>query len=183
MGCLEQWNEENPCAIKDNFEKTTRKHKGCKKCKIETNTDDIHNVITMNIPHEHKDPKTFISTDLVEQQYSATERVTYNCNHCNGSESIITNSLIRLPPILVFHLACFDYNNDKLQCSVSVPKNINLGILNHHGQGTRNGHYTSDYFDFNDNRWKHFDNLIEYEVTEREVIEKRTESAYTFCFM
>lgn len=58
-----------------------------------------------------------------------------------------------------------------------------VGVVNHHGQNTATGHYTSDSYDFKSKKWRLYNDSSVKEVTEHEVRYGRLHSAYIVFYM
>lgn len=58
-----------------------------------------------------------------------------------------------------------------------------VGIVNHHGQNTATGHYTSDSFDFKSEKWRSYNDSSVKEIKEHEARFGRLESAYIVFYM
>jgi len=79
----------------------------------------------------------------------------------------------------------FEKNTDDDIVTISDPNSSYhlVGIVNHHGQDTNTGHYTSDSFDFKSKRWRNFNDSTVKEINEHEVRYGRGESAYIVFYM
>lgn len=58
-----------------------------------------------------------------------------------------------------------------------------VGIVNHHGQNTGTGHYTSDSFDFKSKKWRCYNDSSVKEINQHEVRFGRSHSAYIVFYM
>ena len=58
-----------------------------------------------------------------------------------------------------------------------------VGIVNHHGENTGTGHYTSDNFDFKSKKWRSYNDSSVKDIKEHEVRYGRTQSSYIVFYM
>ena len=58
-----------------------------------------------------------------------------------------------------------------------------VGIVNHHGENTETGHYTSDSYDFKSHKWRSYNDSSVKEINEHEVRFSRGTSAYIVFYM
>ena len=142
----------------------------CGSCHYESASQEPFTVLSLSIPTSGE----CTLTNLMENSFRDCS-IEYRCPVCNKNRFSVRRTLNKkLPPILMIHLDCFEYNisSRKKQNYVDFPleqlnlsdqaskdKNVSYNlcaVLNHYGS-MNSGHYTSYCKPSQENIWYHCD--------------------------
>lgn len=123
----------------------------------------------------------------------------FTCSHCNTIDTTITTlKMVYCPPILVLHLKRFDNQNNKINNLITFPFKLDISnimfdipiinntkyklisVINHIGNSSEYGHYTTFALSEYDNKWYCYDDKDVSLVMPDEII---TSNAYFLFYI